>query len=145
MKALWFISAAIYFGAATTSVRAGDVSVTVSGIIPNGSRVYVAICAGDLAASACSLGADKPAQATSLQFVFPNVAPSRYAILAYQDLDGSGSLPRSKLGIPLEPFALSNGAGRTGKPTFEAAAVRIGAEGADFQLRLHGIGHRSGQ
>jgi len=144
MKASGFIAAA-FFGGLTTGAFAGDVSVVVTGVIPNGTRVYVALCANNLETSSCTTGDRKVAQASTVRFLFSNVTPSRYAILAFQDLNGSGQLERSKLGIPLEPFALSNEAGRTGKPSFEAAAVPIGVGGGEFQLALRSIGHRSGQ
>jgi uncharacterized protein (DUF2141 family) len=74
-----------------------------------------------------------------MRFVLRDVAPARYAIAAYQDLDGSGSMERSKLGLPLEPYAFSNDAGRVRKPTFEAAEVTVGPTGREFEMRLRGI------
>jgi uncharacterized protein (DUF2141 family) len=74
-----------------------------------------------------------------MKFVLRDVAPSRYAVAVFQDLDGSGSMERSRLGIPLEPYAFSNDAGRVRKPTFEAAEVSVGPAGREFQLHLRSI------
>ncbi len=50
--------------------------------------------------------------------------PPRFAVAAYQDHDGSGSLSRSALGIPSEPYGFSRDARATlGRPTFEDAAI----------------------
>ncbi|WP_291863280.1 DUF2141 domain-containing protein [Bradyrhizobium sp.] len=129
----------VFFFAGICSASAGDVSVVVSGIMPNGTNVYVALCSGALEPSACSYGQNKPAQASTMKFVLRDVAPARYAVAAFQDMDGSGSMERSQLGIPLEPYAFSNDAGRSRKPTFEVAAIAIGPAGRDLQLRLRGI------
>ena len=48
-------------------------------------------------------------------------------------------------GFRLEPFALSNNAGRTGKPTFEGAAVTVGPGGGEFQLGLRSLRHGADQ
>ncbi len=48
----------------------------------------------------------------------------RFAIAVYQDINADGELNRNRFGIPLEPFAFSNGAlGERGPPTFDQAAV----------------------
>jgi len=118
---------------------AGDVSVTVGGIVPNGTSVHVALCSGTLESGSCRKGQSRAAQSSTMKFVLRDVEPARYAVAAYQDLDGSGSLERSRLGIPLEPYALSNDAGRARKPTFEAAAISVGPGGRDLELYLRSI------
>ena len=145
MKTLALNAAMLFFHCLTASASAGEVSVTVSGAIPNGTRVFVALCSNNLEPSSCHIGDSKFAQNSTLKFAFENVEPARYAILAFQDLAGTGTLERSKLGLPLEPFALSNNAGRTGKPSFEAAAVTVGPGGAEYQLGLRSLHHASDQ
>jgi len=47
-----------------------------------------------------------------------------FAVAVYQDINSDGELNRSRLGVPVEPFAFSNNAmGRRGPPTFEQAMV----------------------
>ncbi len=139
-----FTSVAI-FCLGVSSAPAGDVSVMVSGIVPNGTNVHVALCAGALEAGSCGKGESRTAQSPTMKFVLRDVEPGRYAVAAYQDLDGSGNMERSRLGIPLEPYAFSNDAGRVRKPTFEAAALSIGPAGRDFQLHLRSIKTGSAQ
>ena len=145
MKALSFSAAIVFALCLSAPATAGEVSVTVTGAIPNGTRVFVALCANSLEPNSCHIGDSQFAQSPNLEFTFKDVEPARYAILAFQDLAGTGTLERSKLGLPLEPFALSNNAGRTGKPSFEAAAVTIGPQGGEFRLGLRSLHHRSDQ
>jgi uncharacterized protein (DUF2141 family) len=143
LKALRSATVAVAAFATIDPAWAADVSVVVAGAEPNGAKVFVAICANDFNAASCPFGASKVPQGPTVKFDFTGVTPSRYAIVAFQDTDGTGTLRRSKLGIPLEPFALSNDAGRTAKPTFEAAAVTIGGGGGEFRLNLRTIIHHS--
>jgi uncharacterized protein (DUF2141 family) len=115
------------------------VSVNVTGAIPDGTDIYVALCSGGLEPAFCLKGSRKPAAISSEKFEFDNVAPGRYAVLAFQDLNKSGKLDRSNLGIPLEPFAFSNDAGNHQRPTFEAAALTIGNGKVEVSLKLHSL------
>ena len=113
--------------------------MVVGGIVPNGTIVHVALCAGALEPGACLIGDSQPAQSPRMKFVLHDVSPARYAVSAFQDLDGDGAMGRSKLGLPLEPFAFSNDAGRVRKPTFEAAEISVGPAGREFELYLRSI------
>lgn len=116
--------------------EAGSLTLTVTNAEPNGTTVYAAICSGGLERSACTVGDRKNAVDSTVKFQFSSIPPGRYAVLSYQDLNNDGSLDRSKLGLPLEPFALSNDAGRRGRPTFEQAAISIGEGPRDITLHL---------
>jgi uncharacterized protein (DUF2141 family) len=144
MKAICFTVTAIFLISASPA-RSGNVSVVIGGAIPNGTRVFVALCSGSLEPGSCIRGDSKIAQSPTLKFVFGDVPPARYALAAFQDLNGNGSLERSKLGLPLEPYALTNDVGRSRKPTFESAAVSIGPGGREFQLRLRPINRPADQ
>ena len=133
------ITLALATGLATLPALAGTVTVNVSDAIPNGSRVYVALCVDGLDFASCVRSDEKAARATTLQFAFADVSPGRYAVAAFQDLDGNGTLARTQLGLPLEPYAFSNDAGRTRRPTFAAAAVDVGEAGRLFNLRLRSL------
>jgi len=119
--------------------RAGELSVTIAGAIPNGTDIYVALCSGGLDPAFCLRGSRKTAAAATEQFDFDHLPAGRYAVLAFQDLNRSGTLERSGLGIPLEPFAFSNDAGAHKKPTFEAASFAIGDIKVEIPLKLHSL------
>jgi uncharacterized protein (DUF2141 family) len=75
---------------------------------------------------------------------FADLTPGRYAIAAFQDEDGTGVLRRGKLGIPLEPFGFSNGAGLARKPKFDAAAFEVSEGVRSVNVRLRQFAHRAG-
>jgi uncharacterized protein (DUF2141 family) len=115
---------------------AGQINVTVSGVVTNGTVVYVALCTTSLDPNTCEKGDRRAATGSSMRFTFDNVPPGRMAVAAYQDIDGSGSIERTKLGLPREPFGFSNDAGRERRPTFEAAAFNVGNGASNVSIRL---------
>lgn len=61
-------------------------------------------------------------------FTFKDLQPGRYAVKAFQDMNGDGELNTSAIGIPTEPFAFSNNApAGFGPPSFEKAAFQLEA------------------
>jgi uncharacterized protein (DUF2141 family) len=70
-------------------------------------------------------------EATGLSVRVRLVAPSagQYGFAIYQDINRDGRLNRNIVGLPTEPVAFSNNAViRFGPPSFEDAAVNIGAD-----------------
>jgi uncharacterized protein (DUF2141 family) len=68
---------------------------------------------------------------------FDGLAPGRYALSVYQDLDGDGRLKSNFLGIPREPVAVSNNApARFGPPRFADAAFAVSRPVERQQVRL---------
>ena len=121
---------------------AATVESTVLGAIPNAGPVLASLCAGGLDRSTCALGQRREAESSTVSFTFPDVEPGRYASRAFQDTAGDGVRRRSRMGRPLEPYGLSNGAGRSHSPSFEQAAVRVGEGGARIAVRLDRPGPR---
>lgn len=69
--------------------------------------------------------------------VIIGLAPGRYAIAAFQDLNRDGKLGTNPVGIPNEPFGFSSDArARFGPPSFDAAAFTLGASGASQRIIL---------
>lgn len=113
--------------------------VIVSGVIPGAADVYVSLCAGTLDPRTCGFSDRQPASGGTMRFTFTDVPPGRYAVLAFEDLNGNGTLDRTKLGLPLEPFALSRDAGRRHTPTFEQAAIAVLEPAIEVRLALRRI------
>ena len=125
MREIGFALMAIVYCASTAC--AATVEVEVANVTPGAGDVKVALCDSELEIERCQRTTTTASSAAAVDVSFPDVAPGRYAVAAYQDIDGTGSLRRGKLGIPLEPFGFSNGAGLSSKPKFEAAAFAVGA------------------
>ena len=70
-----------------------------------------------------------------------NLPPGEYAVKAYLDLDGDGALGRNGLGVPTEPWGVSNQArGVFGPPSWEAAKFEHGEAGTALVVELRGGG-----
>lgn len=70
--------------------------------------------------------------------VIPGLAPGRYAVAAFHDTDGNGTLTLWPIGMPKEPYGFSRDArGRLGPPSFDEAAFELPAAGTRqaFSLR----------
>jgi len=115
---------------------AATVEVEIVNVTPGAGDVKVALCDSELEIERCQRTTTAASSASAVDVTFPDVAPGRYAVAVYQDVDGTGSLRRGKLGIPLEPFGFSNGAGLSGRPKFEAAAFAVGAGGRRVNVSL---------
>jgi uncharacterized protein (DUF2141 family) len=132
------------FLVAGTQAMAAEVHVTVSGAAANGTYVFAALCTSSLDPGTCERGDRKIATGPNVRFTFENVPPGRLAVAAFQDIDGSGSIERTKLGLPREPFGFSNDAGRARRPTFEAAAFNLGSGTSNVNVRLRTLSQAAG-
>ena len=69
--------------------------------------------------------------------VVRDIDPGVYAVQAFHDENGNFDLDRNFLGLPKEGMGFSNDAPmRFGPPSFDDAAIEIGAAGAATRLRL---------
>jgi uncharacterized protein (DUF2141 family) len=109
------------FGAA----QAATVIVTVEGILDRRGTINVGLCDKSLSQEGCPYEAERPAAAESVEVRFERVPPGRYAVVGYHDVNGNNTFDRF-LGVPQEPYALSNKAGESLVPTFDQAAFTIG-------------------
>jgi uncharacterized protein (DUF2141 family) len=68
----------------------------------------------------------------------PNLMPGKYAIVAFEDLNGNGDLDTNFLGIPVEPYGFSNDAmNPIRSPTFDEAGVELADETKTITIHLH--------
>ena len=135
------VAAAVLLWAAGEA-GAATVAVTVDGIAPGPSRVFVSLCASGLSPDDCQAGQAAAAAAPAMTFTFAAVDPGVYAVAAFQDLNGNGALDRSPRGLPLEPYGFSNNAGRSSIPRFERAAVQVERDIAVAVHLVPGAGRR---
>lgn len=72
-----------------------------------------------------------------LRMVFTDLPAGRYAIAAFHDKDGNDKLTTNLMGIPTEAMGFSNNAKASfGPPSFDSAAIEVGAQGATITLQL---------
>ncbi len=132
-------AAGLFWAAGGVAQPAGvAVQVTVTNVRSDRGHVRVAVCprAGFLQPN-CAWHAFAPAHVGSVVVVVPGVPPGVYAVQAFLDENDDGKINRSLLGIPKEGMGFSRDAPmRFGPPSFDDAAVRVGADGAAVSLRL---------
>lgn len=124
---------------APCTARAGDVTVTLTGIRATTGVVKLA-----LAGSAASYdgkappvqGTGAPATGETATFTFKDVAPGRYAVMVTHDENGNGRMDTNAIGMPLEGYGFSNNPNVMRKPTWEEAAFAVGADGALLTIEL---------
>jgi uncharacterized protein (DUF2141 family) len=68
-----------------------------------------------------------------------NLPPGRYAIVAWQDLNGDGRPSRSRFGLTADPIGYSRAArSARGAPSFDDAAFDLGSAGLTQRIVLKG-------
>jgi len=68
---------------------------------------------------------------------FPGLAPGRYAIKAFHDVDGDGRMGMTPFGMPTEPFAFSNNAPAVGGPApWRASSFDISGDAATTAITI---------
>ena len=71
----------------------------------------------------------------SVTVTVPGLAPGRYAIKAFHDVDGDGKMKMNPFGMPLEPFAFSNNARPEGGPArWQAASFDVPAGASETRI-----------
>jgi uncharacterized protein (DUF2141 family) len=107
--------------------EAADLTIVVTGAATRGEiRAKVFDDAVSFAAKSngiASFTAQPGAGVSKASATFHDLPPGRYAIAAFQDINGNGALDTNLFGIPSEPYGLSNDAS-----AFDAAAVTLGRE-----------------
>ncbi len=68
---------------------------------------------------------------------FSGLAPGRYAIKAFHDIDGDGKMGTTPFGMPTEPFAFSNDAQPQGGPAkWQASSFAVGAPATAITITI---------
>lgn len=118
-----------------TAAEAADLEVVLRGLksAEGDARIAVHKRVADIAFPGGGVVAAtiRPAREGEIRVVFTDLDPGEYAVAAFHDADGDGTLARNIVGMPTEGFGFSNGAtGFMGPPSFDKAAVTVGAKDA---------------
>ena len=126
---------AVAAAALASPAIAGDVTVTISGVQPNGGPVLAVLQrSGQFAKAQGAYKTTVQPTSDTVQVVFSHVAAGTYAAAVVQDTNGDGTVTIGKTG-PTEPYGLS-GAAQTGKPKFGPASQRITSAGGTMTVTL---------
>jgi uncharacterized protein (DUF2141 family) len=120
---------------AAPAVHAADLTVTFKGFKAKSGSVMVALAAGETAydIGPASAQAMVKVDGDTATTVFKGLAPGRYGIKAFHDVDGDGKMATNPFGMPTEPFAFSNNAhGAMGPAKWADAGFEV-VEGANVQ------------
>jgi uncharacterized protein (DUF2141 family) len=110
--------------AAAPAAAKTTITVIVEGVESSKGVVNVAVCDKGLSEEGCPHSASIKASAGFVEARFDKVPPGNYAVVGYHDENGNDEFDKF-LGVPREPYALSNRAGEKMVPTFKDAALRI--------------------
>lgn len=119
--------------ALAAAAQASELHVAVEGIRSDRGRIMVALHApvpgAEFPDGAGTVAAQwRKARAGTLDFVFGSLPAGRFAVAVFHDENGNEELDTNLLGIPREGYAFSrNARGFAGPPSFDAAAVEVGA------------------
>jgi uncharacterized protein (DUF2141 family) len=114
---------------ASVNTAASTLTLTYTGIETREGSIMVALY--DTEASYDRDGAPVrvavvPANADSVTLSFEGLAPGRYAIKSFHDVDGNNQMSTNPMGMPIEPFAFSNNArGNMGPASWAQAMFEV--------------------
>ena len=114
----------------TQSIAAETLTIVVSNVTRAEGNMMVAIKAGkegfedDSKAPAAAFM--QPATLGEMTFTADNLSPGEYAIQVMHDVNGNGKLDSNFIGMPTEPWAMSNNAkGNMGPPGWKDVKFEI--------------------
>jgi uncharacterized protein (DUF2141 family) len=138
MHAVHFWSLQFLLTAPLAGAGAAELKVTLEDVATSSGHVLVAVCTPETFLRAgCPYTGRAPAVSGEAQVVVRGIDPGVYAVQAFHDQNDNFDLDRNFLGLPKEGMGFSNDAPmRFGPPSFDDAAIEIGAAGAATRLRL---------
>lgn len=122
---------ALVCAAVAAPASAGEtasLTVTFTGLQPKGAVNLVLVNSAEAYGDkAAPVVADRvTVSAGSASKTFEGLAPGRYAIKSFHDVDGDGKMATNPFGIPTEPYGFSNNArGAMGPPRWEEAGFEV--------------------
>ncbi len=136
MKSTLFGLAALLLAGAAAAEAAGSLTLTFDTGTTDGHvmvAVYNSQSAFDGEGAPVRAVRGKPGETLRVD----GLAPGRYGIKAFHDVNGDGKLNMNPFGMPIEPYAFSNNArGHMGPAKWADAAFEVKAAGASQRLVL---------
>jgi uncharacterized protein (DUF2141 family) len=126
LRTAFLLSSLCALAVAASPAAAARLVVRAEGIGSTEGELKVAVCDRGFDESGCRLGSSRAPTAAVEEFTFEDLAPGRYAVAVYHDVNGNGRLDTVPPGLPTEPYGFSNDVGRFRPPSFTAALVGVG-------------------
>ena len=138
---IWkLVVAASLYVCALTGARAADLTVIVSGVRNASGLVSAGIYNSEASfAKASQAFASFRIKATqgSISFTVHDLPPGHYAVTAYHDENGNGSLDFDPTGIPTEGYGVSNDAREVlAPPRFARAAFELRDQSKSVMINI---------
>lgn len=124
---------------AGTAARAAGLDVTVAGDGPLQGTLQIAVLDSADAwdgKRASVAAAKRRATAAQETFHFDGLAPGSYAVRVMLDENDNGKLDTNFIGMPVEPYGISNDPKVMRRPTFDEAKFDLGADGGAITIHL---------
>lgn len=114
---------------AAVAAAAGELRATIRNVKPQQGRLWVALyeSADAYRAERRFAGRIVDPAGPEVTVLFTGLAPGRYGVSVFQDVDGDSVLGTTLLGVPTEPYGFSRDAkaGTFGPPGFDALALAV--------------------
>jgi uncharacterized protein (DUF2141 family) len=126
---------------ASQSVTAAELRVQVEGLRADTGIVSAGLMASaeawdGAAAPVAGTGAKIATGQQSVELVFADLAPGRYALRLMHDENGNGELDRNAVGMPTEGYGFSNNPNVMRAATFDEAVFDVPADGTTIQIQM---------
>ena len=125
---------------ASAATQGGDLNIEIENLKSGAGKVYVALYTDP--AVFPKQGKEAFAQIVEsstdrVTAVFKGVAPGKYAVAIFQDLNKNGLLDKGLFGSPKEPFGFSNDAKpRLAPPDFKDALIVHGEDAQVIKIKM---------
>lgn len=128
-------------GAIAAHAQAADLTVTLHDVRAQGGVLRLALVDSQAGwdGKAAPVKADgAPPSGDTATFVFKDVKPGTYAVMASHDENGNGKMDTNLVGMPVESYGFSNNPRVMRKPTWDEARFDVagaGDQSIDITLR----------
>ena len=125
--------------AGAAAAEAADIRLRVVGLKEARGNVQAALflTGDDFKSGDAYAQSEVLAKRGGVEVVFTGVAPGRYGLSVFHDINANEKLDTSFVGIPKEPYGFSNNVrGRFGPPLFDDFSFEVSEEDQSLEVRL---------
>ena len=129
----------LLFAAATGAAPAADLRVNVTGIRAQTGTISMLVVDSDAAwngKGAPITGRHAKVSSDTLEVVFADLAPGKYAIRLMHDENDNGKLDTNMVGMPTEGYGFSNNPRVRRAAHFDEAVFEVAADGTAITIEM---------